>query len=240
MGQASNSPPVEDRYIFRAVPDISITPVGGKPVSLSGLGQSTPLIMTLVFTRCGGICSPFLQSLAAATRAVGGAGSEYRVVVLSFDPHDNLSDMRADAERLGLASNPAWIFGVAAPEDIKRLAEATGFWFRWDPAIEQYDHPSLVVGIDHGRIVRMLAGGTIPLARFQEVVDELRGKFVPAYPSQDRKVAFRCFRYEPGGGVHVSWGFLLMLLPGAFTFSATIWIFFRSRPDVHGDNVLAE
>lgn len=230
VGQPSATPPVEDRYIFRPLPDISVTPVGGTHVSLSELGRSKPLIVTLVFTRCSGICSPFLQSLAAATRAVGGAGSDYRVLVLSFDPRDSLADMSAAAEGLGLASNPAWIFGVSAPQEIRRLAEAMGFWFKWDPASTQYDHPSVLVGIDHGRIVRMLAGGTVSPVRFREVADELRGKFVPAYPSQDRKVAFRCFRYEPGGGVHVSWGFFLMLMPGALTIVATLCIFSRTQP----------
>jgi len=51
-------------------------------------------------------------------------------------------------------------------------------------------------------------------------------KFVPAYPSQDWKAAFRCFRYESGGEMHISWGFLLMRLPAAFTLSATVWIFY--------------
>jgi hypothetical protein len=50
----------------------------------------------------------FFQSLAAAMLAPGGARSEYRVIVLSFDPRDSLSDMRGDAEELGLALNPTW------------------------------------------------------------------------------------------------------------------------------------
>jgi len=212
------------------LPDIAITPVGGASVSLSELWRSKPLIVTFVFTRCSGICSPFLQSLRAATQAVGGTGSDYRILVLSFDSSDSVDDMRAAAEGLGLASNPAWIFGVSTPEQIRRLADAVGFWFKCHPASRQYDHPSLLVAIDHGRIVRMLAGATVLPARFREIVDELRGKFVPAYPSQDRKVAFRCFRYEPGGGIHLSWGFFLMLMPGTLTIFGTLWIFFRSPP----------
>ena len=53
---------------------------------------------------------------------------------------------------VGIAPNTGWVFGVAPQPDIRLLAEATGFWFRWDQTTEQYDHPSMVVAIDRARV----------------------------------------------------------------------------------------
>ena len=63
-----------------------------------------------------------------------------------------------------------------------RIMTAVGSWSRWDEARQQFDHPALVAGIRNGRIVRLLSGGSVPAVRLQEVVRELRGDFVGAYP----------------------------------------------------------
>jgi hypothetical protein len=107
------------------------------------------------------------------------------------------------ADTLGVKSDPNWIFGVASASDIRRLAAASGFWFQWDPSIQQYDHPSVVVAIDRGRVLRMLGGANVPDASLREVVQELRGKFVASY-ALTGKVAFRCFEYDPNSGRY-SW-----------------------------------
>jgi len=36
------------------------------------------------------------------------------------------------ARHLGAEADPAWTFGVAAPEDIRRLTQTVGFWYDWD------------------------------------------------------------------------------------------------------------
>lgn len=180
----------------------------------------------MIFSRCARACSPFLRSLKSAVIDAGGLGFDYRVVVLSFDPRDTVADMESMAGELGLTSNPDWLFGVASPSDIRRLAASTGFWFQWDPASRQFDHPSLVVAIDRGQLVRMLAGANVPSASLREVVQELRGKFVASYALAG-KVAFRCFEYDPNSGRYaLDWGLALMLVPGTCAILATAWVFF--------------
>jgi len=106
------------------------------------------------------------------------------------------------------------------------------FWFQWDGSGRQFDHPSLVVAIDRGRLVRMLAGASVPSASLREVVQELRGKFVASYTLAG-KVAFRCFEYDPTSGRYsLDWGLALMLLPGTCALLATAWVFFF-RPSRH-------
>ena len=234
FGASSKQPPNEDRYIYGQVPDIKIQTTVGTEVHLSTIWQAKPVLLTMVFTRCAGVCSPFLRSLQSAVSEAGGLGTDFRVLVLSFDPKDTLADMQMMADSLSVKSDPNWIFGVASPADIGRLAEATGFWFQWDQPSQQYDHPAAVETIDRGKVVRMLVGATVPQASLREVVQELRGKFVASY-ALPGKVAFRCFEYDPSSGRYsLDWGVLLMILPGTLAMFATACLFFpgsRPKPD---------
>ena len=226
LGTRSNRPPNEDFYVYKRLPDIEIHTTGAAVTRLSTLWQSKPVLLTMIFTRCAGVCSPFLRSLKSAASDAHGLGHDYRITVLSFDPQDTAADMDMMADSIGVKSDPNWIFGVASDTDIRRLAAAGGFWFQWDPSIRQYDHPSVVVAIDRGRVLRMLVGANVPDASLREVVQELHGKFVASY-ALTGKVAFRCFEYDPNSGRYsFDWGILFMLLPATFAMLAVYWAFF--------------
>jgi cytochrome oxidase Cu insertion factor (SCO1/SenC/PrrC family) len=225
FGIRSKEAPNEDRYVYKELPDIGIQTAAMAETRLSALWRDRPVLLTMIFTRCAGVCSPFLRSLKAAAADAQGLGRDYRIVVLSFDPNDTAADMDMLAASLGVKSDPAWIFGVATGADIRRLAAAVGFWFYWDPSLQQYDHPSLVIAVDRGRVVRMLASASVPSASLREVAQELRGKLVTSYALAG-KVAFRCFEYDPNRGRYsLDWGALLMLLPATCALLAVVWAF---------------
>lgn len=231
---AITQPPNEDAYVYKAIPDVRIARAGANPVQLSALWSDRPLLLALVFSRCVGTCSPLLRSLAAAVGEAGGAGRDYRLVILSFDPADTAADMEAMRAAVGIAAGETWTFGVAPADDIRRLAAATGFWFRQDRSDGQYDHPTMVVAVDRGRVLRMLVGATVSGTQVSEIVQEFRGQFVPSYPRAGR-IAFRCFEYDPTSGRYsLDWGLLLLVLPGACAALATIAIFSAARRDDAG------
>ncbi|MGE0703758.1 MAG: SCO family protein [Vicinamibacterales bacterium] len=235
VGAVSAEPPDEAVYVYKEVPDVQVLRPGAAPTRLSALWQDKPVLLVMVFSRCVGTCSPFLRSLKAAVSDAGGAGNTYQIVVLSFDPADTLADVQAMAKDVGIEPDTGWIFGIAPPADIRRLAEATGFWFRWDRTIAQYDHPSMVVAIDRGRVLRMLVGATVSGSRLSEIVQELGGKFVPAYALPGR-LAFRCFEYDPSTGRYsLDWGLLLLMLPGGFAAMATMLVFYGAPSGLHRD-----
>jgi protein SCO1/2 len=218
--------PREDERIYARVFDAELTDAAGAPRRLSELWRRRPLIVTLVFARCALICPPYLRSLARAVDAVGGAGEQFDVVVLSFDPRDTPEEMAALAVRLGLDGEPGWTFGTTSPAAAAGLADSIGAWVRWDPAGVAADHPAMLAAVDGGRLVRLLVGATVPPRRLREVVWELRHELVPSYPLPSERVLFRCFRYRPEtGGVAVDWGFLLLLAPGAGMLLGTLAIF---------------
>jgi len=222
---APDAPPDEARYVTRDVPDIRIRTADGE-VLLSALWREGPLVLTMVFTRCAGICSPYLRALRRADEALD-LPDDVRRVVLSFDPRDTPDDMRRTAGHLGVAGDAGWVLGVAAPADVDRLARALGFWFEWDDDRRQFDHPALLVGIREGRVARLLVGGSVTAARLGEVVREARGQFIASYPLPG-DVLFRCFDYDPVTGVATpAWGALVLLVPALGTTAATLVLFRR-------------
>lgn len=217
-------PPSEDRLLNRSVPDLGLITATGAQVALSDIARGRPVVLTFIFTRCGGVCSPFLMSWRSADRALGKNGS-YARVVLSFDPRDTAADMSAFARRHDLNDNDDWTLAVGDPDDVRRLARTVGFWWEWDEGRQQFDHPAMLAGIRDGRLVRLLVGGSMTSARLDELVREISGEFVRSYPLPGR-VPFRCVKYDPATGrMTLDWGFALLLIPVAATSIATFVIF---------------
>ena len=219
-----DTPPKEERLLNTVVPDILLTTATGTRVTLSQIAHGRPLLLGFVFTRCAGVCSPFLTSWRSADRALP-EGRRYLRLVLSFDPRDTVTDMSTLAHHHALDHNDDWTFAVGDPKDIRRLADATGFWWAWDESRQQFDHSAMLAGIRDGRLVRLLVGGSITSARLDELVREVSGEFVRSYPLPGR-VPFRCFRYDPATGrTSIDWGFGLLLIPMAATGIGTLAMF---------------
>ena len=218
------TPPSEERLLNTPVPDIWLTTATGTRVKLSQLASVKPLVLTFVFTRCAGVCSPFLMSWRAADRALGRQGA-YSRLVLSFDPRDTQADMSALGRHLSLLESDNWTLAVGDPNEVRRLAESIGFWWDWDDNRQQFDHPAMLAGIREGRLVRLLVGGSVNSARLDELMREVSGEFVRSYPVPGR-ILFRCVQFDAvTGRVALDWGFALLLVPVAATGIVTFVMF---------------
>ena len=235
------APPDEERLLYAPVPDIQLTTSTGRQVALSATTGGRPLLLTFVFTRCAGVCSPFMRSWRSAERGAGRR-TAYSRLVLSFDPRDTPADMARLAHHLDVEPDEDWTFAIAAPGEVRRLADATGFWYEWDRNLNQFDHPAMLVGIRSGRLVRLLVGGSVTSARLDELVREVSGVFVPSYPLPSR-ARFRCVQFDgTTGRVVLDWGFGLLLVPVFSTSMATMGLFMvgaRSRASRCREDTLA-
>ncbi len=229
-GQSNEVVREEARNLYHLVPDVPVSLVGGHEAHLSDLWRDKPLLITLFYRRCTGTCSPFLRSLQAAIEKSGGLGKDYRVISLSFDPQDTVEDVQAMAEALDIHDRQNWLFGIGAPEDIERVADAIGFWYKKDAVTDQFDHPSLIAAVRGGRIIRVLLGTTVNPSRLKEALFELKGVFVPVYALPGEDVLFRCLEFAGvSQQVRFSWGMLLLFLPGGMALLAAVAVFGSTR-----------
>jgi cytochrome oxidase Cu insertion factor (SCO1/SenC/PrrC family) len=204
--------PDEERFVNVPVPNIALTTTAGHRTNLEDVAGGRPLLLALVFTRCAGVCSPFLASWRAADAWLAES-AKIRRVVLSFDPRDTVDDMAGFSRHFGVDRDATWTFAVAAPDDVRRLAAAAGFWYDWDASRQQFDHPAMLAAVRDGRLIRLLVGAVVTSARLDELVREATGRFVPSYPLPGR-VRFRCVQYDARTGrASLDWGFSLLFLP---------------------------
>lgn len=216
---------LESRLEGREVPDVSLTLAGGSRTSASALANGRPLLVAFFYRRCAGICTPFLEWLRDAADQVGGLGTDYRVLALSFDETDTAPALRAQAEALELDRNPAWSFGVMSAEELARVAGALGFRFRLDEQSGQYDHDALVVAVDRGRVVGALYGTADSARRLRTLLWTLRGRFVASYPVA-RDAPLACLSFDPRtGALRPDWGMLLLAAPGVGAIAFALAIF---------------
>ncbi len=223
--------PVESRYIYKDIDDVEIITSDDRTTSLSKIWQDKPIILTLIFSRCAGICFPLVSSLKYCVEKIDNDRKfDFYTVVLSFDTADTPEDMAVLKEGYGLSSNKNWIFGVFANStQIEKFSEEIGFWYKWIDSTGQFDHPGMVVGIRQGKVVRILVGGNINLVKLREVVQEIKGEFVPFYGVQ-KNVAFRCINYDPETGkIKIGIGTMIIFTPPVLTFVLTFVIFGFTR-----------
>lgn len=222
--------PAEEAFLYRHVPDVSVRLRSGERVYLSQLWARHPQLIVFVFARCTGICSPLLLSLRETTEIVGGAGEEYEVLVIGFDPQEPPEQLEQLVRRAGLAPPRGWRFAAGESETLHQLLHAVGFWYRRVEGTDQYDHPGVIVAVAQGRIMRLHVGGAISPSALRAILRELRGDRVLNYPVPDARIAFRCYRYDPRTGeTRLDWGILAMWLPSIIGMSIAVLLFIISH-----------
>jgi cytochrome oxidase Cu insertion factor (SCO1/SenC/PrrC family) len=223
--------PDETRLFGREVPDVGLRYADGGNGRLSDLWAERPVFVTLVFSRCAGICSPYLGLLNKTVEQVGSSGERYQMVVISFDLNDRPEDIMALAKFHGLEADPGWTFAVpASSEELTALCRSLDFDFRWDEQRRQFDHPAITVALRAGKFVRLSVGEEISPARFKDMLADAWGEFVPMYPTPGQRGAlFRCFDYDPERGFTPNWGMLILIFPAVAALTLAALMFMAAR-----------
>jgi cytochrome oxidase Cu insertion factor (SCO1/SenC/PrrC family) len=200
----------EENQIYRLLPEVTITTADGNK-KLSELYNQSPLIIALVYTRCSGICNPFLLHLSENI-SEQNTTANFKIVVISFDSADRMEDMQKLSIRYQLEKNKRWVFAITP--QIELLDKSIGFSPVWDNARKQFDHEALLVGVNQeGYIIKKLTGirngSDIAL-----LIKELNGVFSVSYPLPGNNSIFSCFHYNPvTAEKKLSLGFLLLIAP---------------------------
>ncbi len=194
-----------DQRLNGQVPlDLMFRDETGKSVRLGDYFDHKPVILALVYYRCPMLCTLTLNGLVRTMRVMPfDAGDQYTVVTVSFDPHETSALAAAKKQeyvahyaRPGGAAG--WHFLTGEEPSIRRLTDAVGFHYNYDPQSGQYAHTTgLVVLTPQGKIARYFYGVEFsPRDLRLSLVEASANKI----GSRVDEILLFCFHYDPATG----------------------------------------
>lgn len=227
-----------DHHEGDSVPfDLTFYNETGQPVKLAQYFGKRPVILSLVYYKCPGLCTMVLNDLTRTLISLSAsAGKQFEVLTISFDPRET-PDLAASKKEQYLrayrrpGADAGWHFLTGPQESISRLTAAVGFRYAWDPKFQQWAHTSgLVILTPDGRIARYFYG--IDYAPNDLHLALLQAGEKKISPSTGDRILLYCFHYDPSTGKYglavmrliQTGGILTLLLLGGS-------IFFTMRRD---------
>lgn len=200
--------------------DLTFRDDQGKTVRLGDYFQGkNPVILSMNYSSCPMLCRVQLNGLVEGLdRVVWTAGQEYQIISVSIDPTETPEKAHETKEKyLQQYGRPesadGWHFLVGSQENIRQLADAIGFPFRYVPERKEYAHPALLtLCTPDGRISRYMYGIEFPPQTLRlSLVEAGEGKIGT---TTDRFLLF-CFHYDPSKGAYGPTALNIMKLGGA-------------------------
>lgn len=170
----------------------------GYPVQLRDI-VNKPTVVTFVYYRCPGICSPLLTELARTVDKMDlEIGRDYQIVTVSFD-HREKPPLAGEKKTSYLAAlkrpiDPAgWRWFTADSATIMQLTDAAGFYFRAEG--NDYAHAgALIIISPEGKVTRYINGiQYLPFDVKMAVMEAAEGRTGPTIA----KLIKYCYRYDP-------------------------------------------
>lgn len=196
---------VEEKLGETVPGDIMIYDENGEAVFLENI-IDRPTIMTLVYYRCPGICSPLMEGVAEAIdRTDLVLGDDYQVFTISFDARET-TDLAVNKKRNHLLlmkrqeqAQEHWKFFTADSANIARLTDATGFRYR--RAGNDFIHSATLIVLSPQRKISRYLNGTyfLPFEVKMALLEASEGRTGPTI----NKILQFCYSYDPAGQTYV-------------------------------------
>ncbi len=185
--------------------DLEFVDSDGKKVRLRDYfnGQK-PAILTLVYYRCPMLCSLVLKGMIEAIKEIPlTVGEDFDIVTVSIDPREmpplaKLNKQSHVKEYGRPEAMKGWRFLTGREENIKKLADAVGFGYKYAEDRQEYIHLAVIfVATPEGRLSRYLYGikfnpSTVRMA----LVEAGQGK---TGSTMDR-ILLSCFHFDAEAG----------------------------------------
>ena len=195
-----------DQKMDSAVPlDLPFVDEHGKDVTLAQYFRgSRPAVLALVYYECPMLCTQVLNGLFSSIEPLTlDAGREFDIVVVSFDPGETPAmAMAKKASYLKHYHRPTAEAGIhfltGRQSAIDKLADAVGFRYAYDQAIDQYAHPAAVTVLTpKGHVSKYLYGVEFAPMDFKlAMISAGEGKI----GSLIDQALMYCFHYDPATG----------------------------------------
>lgn len=184
--------------------EITVINEAGQAVQLTSIIDK-PTVISLVYFRCPGICSPLMSGLADVIDQTDmQIGEEYQAFTISFDPRE---DTKLAVSKKSNYINTmqdttvadGWLFFTADSQNVSVLTSALGFDYKRQG--NDFLHAAaLMVVSPNGKITRYLNGTYfLPFEFKMALIEAADGKVGPTI----NKVLQLCFSYDPAGQQYV-------------------------------------
>ncbi len=193
-------------------PDLTFKDESGKVVRLGDYFGKKPLVLSLVYYECPGLCTMTLNGIARSLKPLTfDAGKEYDVLTVSFDPRETpelaaakkaayvKEYLAGDIVKHDAASVQAgWHFLTGDEANIKELCKTVGFRYRYDEKSKQFAHGSAIMVLTpQGKVSRYFYGLEYSSKDIRlgliEASDNKIGTMTDA-------VVLLCYMYDPASG----------------------------------------
>ncbi|MBM3749709.1 MAG: SCO family protein [Acidimicrobiia bacterium] len=194
-----------DQKLDESVPlDLPFTDEQGRDVTLGDYFGKRPVVLALVYYECPMLCTQVLNGLFSSMEPVKiDAGRDFDLVVVSFDPGE--TPAMALAKKAGYVKHyqrPTADAGIhfltGRQTSIDRLADAVGFRYVYDEAIDQYAHPAAITVLTaQGKVSKYLYGVEFAPLDFRFAVTAAGEGQIGTLVDQ---ALLYCFHYDPATG----------------------------------------
>lgn len=193
---------VEEKLGASIPKDDPFTDWRGQPFTLArAFDGKKPVVLALVYYDCPMLCGLILTGLAKSMKENGLLlGKDFQAVTVSFDPAERpglaAERRRGYLQSQGLSgSGEDWPFLVGPAGSSRHLADALGFYYKYDKASGEWAHMATIfVLTPDGRVSRYLYGIEFPPKDLRLALVEAAGGKVGT--SFDR-LLLTCYRYDP-------------------------------------------
>lgn len=209
-----------DQKLTQQVPlDLAFRDEGGRELPVSTYFGAKPVILALVYYQCPMMCTQILNGLVMSLRTMSlESGRDFEVVSVSIDPTETpslASRKKAEYVRRYARSSNGWHFLTGAEPQIKKLAQAVGFRYAYDPKTGQYAHASAIMVLTpSGKMSKYFYG-------IEYAPRDLRLGLVEASENKigtpvDQLLLF-CYHYDPRTGRYSAIVLNMVRLAGLLT-----------------------
>lgn len=179
-----------------------------------------PVLLTIVYYGCPGLCNFHLNGLGDVLKTLDlKSGRDFQFVAVSMNHREDSVLASKKKENMIKAfarvdGGKGWHFLVGSEKNVKALADAVGFQFRWIESQGQYAHPAVAyILTPDGKISRYMHG-----VEFSSPT--LRLSFVEASEGKVGSLLDQfmllCFQFDPNKSKYTITAFNLMRIAGIF------------------------
>ena len=167
-----------------------------------------PVMLSFNYSDCPKLCSTQLQNMTQTLRAVKKkfkVNDHFQMISISIDPNEQTVRLRETENKYIKQYNEpgtedGWHFMTGKQAEIKKLADACGFRYRYIARQKYYSHPPVFILISpEGKIVRYIHGLNYEVATIEQaLIESAEGKI--GSPINWLSYGLGCYVYDESSG----------------------------------------